>query len=400
MRNRVYSGTYSLEHWMNLLRTGNIILPKYQRHFVWEKERVDKLVQSIKDELFIPPVTIGSFKKDGKIQNLILDGQQRLTSILLAYLGIYPDKEHYQRIDEVTLATETEGTEEESDDEEPMVIKWNVNELLDKDNNYDAIMERVRRNGHYHSFQRTIDDEILKNHFLGFNYLVPETKNPIEMQRYFSSVFRSVNYSGMNLLPQESRKALYYLDSHYEQYFAPDFCERITVANRKVKGKVIMDFTRALALITAYHHTNDYHKVGKGYGRRLEVYYEHFIQNVVSGDYEDTFGKITDVFADGKYSSVMEKLKNQINNLGFFRHFESIIYVDVFLMGLIYYVVFKKEEIDVTRKNDLTAVLTAKAEDFKRNDKHSKSPASLKYLQARMEESIKIYEDYVQKHDL
>lgn len=42
--NRVYFGTYSLEHWMELLRKGNIMLPKYQRHFVWEKEmtEVDK----------------------------------------------------------------------------------------------------------------------------------------------------------------------------------------------------------------------------------------------------------------------------------------------------------------------------------------------------------------------
>ena len=40
MRNRVYFGSYSLEHWMKLLRNGDIILPKYQRHFVWEKERV------------------------------------------------------------------------------------------------------------------------------------------------------------------------------------------------------------------------------------------------------------------------------------------------------------------------------------------------------------------------
>ena len=91
---------------MNLLRKGNIMLPKYQRHFVWEKERVDKLVESIKENLFIPPVTIGSFQEDGKLQNLILDGQQRLTSVLLAYLGLYPNKEHYRRETDYQLAGE------------------------------------------------------------------------------------------------------------------------------------------------------------------------------------------------------------------------------------------------------------------------------------------------------
>ena len=54
MRNHVYFGSYSLDHWMKLLRCGDIVLHRYQRHFVWEKERVDKLVASIKDDLFIP----------------------------------------------------------------------------------------------------------------------------------------------------------------------------------------------------------------------------------------------------------------------------------------------------------------------------------------------------------
>lgn len=396
MRNRVYFGSYSLDHWMKLLRSGDIMLPKYQRHFVWEKERVDKLVTSIKDDLFIPPITIGAFKEKGKLQNLIIDGQQRLTSILLAYLGLYPDKEHYSRSDDV-LATEDEGVErEDGDDDEPLVIKWNVQELLGGDNSYESIKTRALRNGHYESFEPTLDSELLKNHFLGFNYLVPSSLNPIEMQKYFSSVFRSVNYSGVNLLPQESRKALYYLDSHYEQYFAPDFCERITVENKKVKGNVIMDFTRALALLTSLHFNGgDYRKPGRGYGRRLEVYYEHFIQSVVSGEYEELFGKFTDLFADGNFSLAMALLQKHIGELELYDHYESIIFIDMFFIGLIFWVLFQKKQIDTTRKEELKGQLQAQANTFKKDPKHGRSPASLKYLQARMKASIDIYRDYV-----
>ena len=187
MHNRVYFGSYSLEHWLKLLRTGDIILPKYQRHFVWDKERMIKLVDSVREELFIPPITIGSFQENDKLQNLIIDGQQRLTSILLAYLGLFPDKEHYRRTDEAALAMEDAGLEnEDMEAEENTVIKWNVAELLGDNNSFESIKERAQKNGHYETFTPLLDDDMLKTRFLGFNYLVPSSKDPVVMQKYFS----------------------------------------------------------------------------------------------------------------------------------------------------------------------------------------------------------------------
>lgn len=398
MRNRVYFGSYSLEHWLKLLRTGDIILPRYQRHFVWDRERLNKLVESVKDDLFIPPITIGSFQENEKVQNLIIDGQQRLTSILLAVLGLFPDMEHYRRIDEAVLAADDAGLENEDlEPEDNTVIKWNVAELIKEggDNSYKAIKERALQNGHYERFEPQLDMEMLKNRFLGFNYLVPDSKDPVVMQKYFSSVFRSVNYSGVNLLPQESRKALYYLDKSYEQYFAPDFCERITVVSKLTRGDMIMDFTRTLALVTVYNYTNTYYKVGKGFGRRLETYYEMFIQSVVSGEFQEIFGKFENLFAAKKYQNYMERLQQAIEALGWYGRYESIIDLDVFFMGLVYYVLFKKKRVDTGKKDEIKGKLEQTIAEFKRNDKHKRSPASLKYLQERMQASIEIYQDYV-----
>jgi len=78
MKNKVFYGEYSLKHWINLLLTGNIILPKYQRSFVWDKQNVIKLIKSITDDHFIPSVTIGSYEN----QNLIIDGQQKIADCL------------------------------------------------------------------------------------------------------------------------------------------------------------------------------------------------------------------------------------------------------------------------------------------------------------------------------
>jgi len=87
-KNKVFYGEYTLRHWIDLILTGNIILPKYQRFFVWDREKSKSLVNALLNDQFVPPVTIGSYIDDGIKQNLILDGQQRLTSILLAYLNL------------------------------------------------------------------------------------------------------------------------------------------------------------------------------------------------------------------------------------------------------------------------------------------------------------------------
>ena len=46
MENRVYYGEYSLKHWINLMLKRNIILPEYQRSFVWDEKDVKRLIKS------------------------------------------------------------------------------------------------------------------------------------------------------------------------------------------------------------------------------------------------------------------------------------------------------------------------------------------------------------------
>ncbi len=44
MDNRVYYGEYSLKHWIDLILKENIILPDYQRYFVWNEQKVETLI--------------------------------------------------------------------------------------------------------------------------------------------------------------------------------------------------------------------------------------------------------------------------------------------------------------------------------------------------------------------
>ena len=103
---RNFYGEYSLEQWINFVLTKEIILPDYQRAFIWEKEDVEDLIDSLKNGLFVPPITIGNY---GGKTNYILDGQQRLSAILIAYIGLFPDRDKFKFKDKEYLSTANEN---------------------------------------------------------------------------------------------------------------------------------------------------------------------------------------------------------------------------------------------------------------------------------------------------
>ena len=127
---KIYYGEYRLSHWINLLLKQNIKLPPYQRTFVWDEERVQALITTLKNEDFVPPVTIGKFDGVNNVENLILDGQQRLTSVFLAYLGLFPKKDKFKEVHN-SLANENddEAEPEESGDK---FMEWTLEELTKK----------------------------------------------------------------------------------------------------------------------------------------------------------------------------------------------------------------------------------------------------------------------------
>ena len=73
-------------------------VPDFQREYVWEEENVEKLLEDVYDELYVPngqltegpEYFIGSIVAcpDGKGTFQLIDGQQRLTTIYLALCAI------------------------------------------------------------------------------------------------------------------------------------------------------------------------------------------------------------------------------------------------------------------------------------------------------------------------
>lgn len=386
MNNKVYYGEYTLSHWINLILKKNIILPDYQRYFVWDQNKAKELIKAFKEKQFIPPVTIGSFKNEKESINLILDGQQRLTSILLAYIGYFPNKissqKQFKLMDENDNLIEDEGINN--------ILEWNFNELLKKGTTKEEIKENLSYEN-YIRFDFTVDKDFFDNNFLGFSYLVPLLANDKEQQKFYSKVFRSINIQGESLLALESRAALYYLDKDLEDYFVPKFIEKIYVNDLKI------DFVRYLALLSQYKKDKTADELGKRFAGKMEKYYEEYIYFTVGEEDSNIFIKYSEVFKDKKeYKKMYINLKESLKELELFKKYSSIIDIDITLFGLIYFIVFEKKEIDYSKKESNIKEINKEIKQIKQIDmRHMKNPAAFKYLRYRVRRSIEIYERYI-----
>ena len=148
MANKVYYGEYTLKHWIKLMLTEDIVLPAYQRHFVWQERDVKRLIQSLKDGQFVQPVTIALYNDGTNRYNLILDGQQRLTSLLLAYLGYFPNKRMFENTLSERVASEDDSA---SDDvvQNTTGFLWRFSELLQYGKTKVSVVGKISRDERY-----------------------------------------------------------------------------------------------------------------------------------------------------------------------------------------------------------------------------------------------------------
>jgi uncharacterized protein with ParB-like and HNH nuclease domain len=389
MDNRVYYGQYSLRHWIDLILKENIILPDYQRHFVWKEEDVKKLIIALKSKQFVPPITIGAFKKDDVNSNLILDGQQRLTSILLAYLGCFPNEKKYKLKKEniVKFADENDSEEQENDEEE-IILEWTFKALIQVGKNKKEILENIK-DIEYKKIEFDITEKNLNETFLGFSYLIPNVADDKQQQKYYSSVFRSINNEGKPLLAQESRASLYFLDKDLVDFFNPDFFKKLTVKN---VGSA--DFVRYVSLLSQYKKDGNSNRVARGYKPKMESYYEKYIYSVVGENESQMFVDFLTIFPEKEFKNKFELLKKTLEDLTLPKQFTSIIELDLFLFGLIYYIVFENKKINVIQKDDLKKEIEEANNKFKDDYNHTKAPSALKYLKLRIDKSIEIIKKY------
>lgn len=395
LKTRTYFGEYTLKHWVDLLIKGDLILPDYQRSFVWSKEKVKKLIEGIRDGQFIPPVIIGSYN-DPESKNMIIDGQQRLTSLLLYCLNAYPFKAEELS----SKAFSEEDDENEDSNENPKQILWTVRELVNLKKNLAALKDFVTNNDDYEQIYEdcTDVDDVLENHYIGFSYIVPDENDEVKQSKYYSTVFRNINYLGQNLSAQDSRRSLYFLDKKYKDFFDTKALEECTIDQNSVKRSV--DAVRYFSMLSQFKKDRKTDGIAYGYGSlsKRENYYEKYINAVVANKDNSTFEKFENIFPGGIYAPRLEALKNKISLLNVNKNFTSIIDADYFLFGLIYFIIFENKDInlDKTLIDSIQDKIRIKKENGgKSGAKYRHSPNALTNVRDRMKSSINLYKKYV-----
>lgn len=158
-----------------------------------------------------------------------------------------------------------------------------------------------------------------------------------------------------------------------------------------------MDFVRYVALLSQYKKKGSERGIGYGYASKMENFYETYIYSVVGGKDSHIFGKFTDIFPTKDYKPYLNNIESLITELNYKKRFQSIIELDLYFFGLIYFTAFEKRTLDTSQKEVLEEELKNAIKDIKDNSLHTKSPACLKYLRQRISKSIEIYQKYLNR---
>ena len=391
MDKKVYYGEYTLKHWIELLLKNNLELPPYQRNFVWKKEQVKEFIKGVKDGSFIPPVTIGVCNIDAENHNLILDGQQRLSSILLAYYGVYPKENVFQRnVNELIIA---DGMEEEDDEDEVEYLDWSLRMFAEKGPTEQGVQASITGQ-QYEKIDYGVDTSFFENNYIPFSFIIPNTDNETAQIEFFSSLFRNINILGTSLSLFESRQSLYFLKKELQSFFNPECCKSLKI-ELTTKSQAY-DFVRTISILSQYKKEQRVDRLAQNYKSKMEKYYEEYIYAVVNNKNDGIFTQFSNIFPNNDFKPRIDKLNETLRDLEYNKlHFTSIIDSDVYMFGLVYYVVIEGKSINDNLKKKLLDELSRQIEQFKNtSDSHKSSPSLLKYMRRRVDASLKIFNRY------
>lgn len=426
MMNKVYYGEYTLKHWIKLMLTGCIILPDYQRHFVWQERDVKRLILSLKEGQFVQPVTIALYDDGINKHNLIIDGQQRLTSLLLAYLGFFPDKKMFEATFSERVASEDDSAFEDAVQNTTGIL-WRFSELLHFGKTKVSVVSKISRDEKYLELTdplfTDLGDAFFDKTFLGFSYVVPESTIASDVQKNFSQMFRNINYFGKKLEAMDSRKSLYYQNSNLTKFFEGKcqdgkdaLCGLMIIEDLQ---PCRIDFVRYLSILSQFHISTrtDGKDVLVGYSAysSRESFYADYVSYILNIEQEDRINKFDGfdfdtVFPTDIWETRFEVIHEAITKLrpsmplkdG--KSFSAWYEADYWLFGLIYHILFDgkqlKETLTRLNKAGRTKSLQEEISDRIRIDKKDPSFAKntnrLSYIRSRLVASYYIFSQYVQ----
>ncbi len=405
-------GEFSISNWIELLCSKKLLLPPYQRKFVWEPYRVIELYKSIYNNSYIPPVLISHRSINNDVGDYILDGQQRLTAILLLYLQIYPNYPNDKNKDLIKLL---------KDENESFDIEWTMKKLLEENGDYLILEKEVYRimssdlsvsekrdqicdtklykkivnnelyGGWYDKNKSVIEGidmkSLLDSRYLGYCYIrFRNPKSKFENKGY-AKIFQNINSYGIPLSDSESRKALFWScerDNGFANFFEPNEFKNVYVEDRKIDLPSLMAYVAERATGETRFAVNRRNDVSRN------AYYNEYVESVIFDEDSPTFGKFSEIISDK--DKVIKKFTDfYVNNIrGIVNDkFKNIKEVQIYLFGVIYWVIYKGKDLEWDDE-----IKVSIDEYIKHNNDYTKYRNITEY-RSRMEKSIRVYEKYI-----
>lgn len=216
---------YSVEWLVDRLGSGKFKMPKYQRKYVWEDVQVTALIVSILKKIPIPKLYGYYTESESEEQmTLVIDGQQRLTSLFMYYWGIFP-KSKNNRINYADKFEEISKYCKEYYDEHTNINrKKEISNILKIDyqllTDYQFIYKSNEYDEQQHSLNLSNRGESTLSPKEKFRLLDRELEFLIVQGHNYSDaveLFRVYNSAGTPLSTQEIRNGIYQNNHLYKR---------------------------------------------------------------------------------------------------------------------------------------------------------------------------------------
>lgn len=169
-----YPADFTLEVLVDKFRKKEIVIPEFQRRYIWTKAKASKLIESFLLGLPVPPVYL---YKGEKNTLLVVDGQQRLLSIVYFFNGVFGDPNN------------------------PKSPRFSLVDLHEESPYRDATMSKLRDEDQESANKLCIS--VLRT-------FVMKQINPAENDESIFTIFERLNNGGVTLHGQEIRNAIYF----------------------------------------------------------------------------------------------------------------------------------------------------------------------------------------------
>ena len=202
---------FNLKTLFDFVESGALVIPGFQRNYVWDIGRASKLIESILLGLPIPQIFL---YEESRNRFLVIDGQQRLMSIFYFIKQRFPLKE--KRVEIRRIFGEHGHIPTEVLEDDSYFRKFNLSlsrPIPGRENRFHGINYSTLGDLKLSFDMRTVRNVIIKQN-------LPEDDDSAVFE-----IFNRLNSGGVNLTPQEIRASLYHSD-FYDMLFKINNDER------------------------------------------------------------------------------------------------------------------------------------------------------------------------------